>query len=101
MKPTPTTLVQAIQDRERSLPWRERPTRRETLEALLECHARAVAERDAQRVAEKRERAIRFTLGNLNASRNHQTSYEAVAEAYDRLNPPTPSSEPPTQPPRG
>lgn len=43
-------MVQAIQDRERALPWRERPTRRETLEALLECHARAVAERDAEKM---------------------------------------------------
>jgi hypothetical protein len=51
-KPTPQTLLDAIHDRNRTLPYAQRPTRRETMAALLECVRLAVAERDA---AKRRE----------------------------------------------
>jgi len=35
----------------------------------------------------RREQAIDFALGNLNASTNHRTTRDVVEAAYDRLHP--------------
>jgi hypothetical protein len=48
-KPYPSDLLRAIEARNKTLPYRERPTRRETMDALLECVRLAVAERDLKR----------------------------------------------------
>jgi hypothetical protein len=44
---TPEQLVDEIVAWNLKRPYRERATRQEILKALLECHAQAVAERDA------------------------------------------------------
>lgn len=95
MKPTPESLVQAIQERERSLPWKQRPTRAETMAALLECHARAVAERDIQRAVDEAPPidVEKFVKGMYSAAVAKALA-TAVFDIMDGLTPSDPSAEP-------
>lgn len=50
---TAAELLKQLDAEQKKLPGLQRATRRETLDALLECHARAVAERDMKRGLER------------------------------------------------
>lgn len=53
--------------------------------ALEAARAAFAAMSPEEQAAHRREQAIDFALGNLNASTNHKTTREVVERAYDAL----------------